>query len=136
MHTLNASPLLRRALLADGLVSLATGSLLVLATGWFAELLALPRELLLASGWALLPLGVFLVWLGSCEQVNRLLVWAVLAVNALWVVDSLLLLLAGWVEPNLLGHAFIIAQTLLVVLFIELQLVGLKRSQVGAAQVQ
>ncbi|WP_068828992.1 hypothetical protein [Pseudomonas sp. BMS12] len=136
MHTLNASPLLRRALLADGLVGLATGSLLVLATGWFAELLALPRELLLASGWALLPLGVFLVWLGSCEQVNRLLVWAVLAVNALWVVDSLLLLVAGWVEPNLLGHAFIIAQALLVVLFIELELVGLKRSQVWSEQIQ
>ena len=53
MHTLNASPLLRRALLADGLVGLGTGSLLVLAAGWFAELLALPRELLLGAGLAL-----------------------------------------------------------------------------------
>src|SRR5690606_19100511 len=110
MHTLNASPLLRRALLADGLVGLGTGSLLVLAAGWLAELLSLPRELLLASGWTLLPLGVFLVWLGSCEQINRLLVWAVLAINALWVVDSLLLLIAGWIAPNLLGQVFVIGQ--------------------------
>ncbi len=129
MHTLNASPLLRRALLADGLVGLGTGSLLVLAAGWFAELLALPRELLLGAGLSLLPLGLFLLWLGSCEQVNRLLVWAVLALNALWVVDSLLLLVAGWVAPNLLGHAFVIAQALVVVLFIELELLGLKRSE-------
>ena len=94
MHTLNASPLLRRALFADGLVGLATGSLLVLAGAWLAELLALPRELLLGSGLALLPLGLFLLWLSSGETINRLLVWAVLAVNALWVVDSLLLLSA------------------------------------------
>lgn len=129
MLTLNASPLLRRALFADGLAGLATGSLLVLAAGWLAELLALPRELLLASGWALLPLGLFLLWLGSCEQINRLLVWVVLAINALWVVDSLVLLVAGWVTPNLLGHIFVIGQALLVLLFLELELIGLKRSE-------
>lgn len=128
MHTLNASPLLRRALFVDGLVGLATGSLLVLASAWLAELLALPRELLLGSGLALLPLGLLLLWLSSGETVNRLLVWAVLAVNALWVVDSLLLLLAGWVAPNLLGHVFVIGQALVVLLFLELELMGLKRS--------
>lgn len=133
MHTLNASPLLRRALFADGLVGLATGSLLVLASAWLAELLALPRELLLGSGLALLPLGLFLLWLSSGETVNRLLVWAVLAVNALWVVDSLLLLIAGWVAPNLLGHVFVIGQALLVLLFLELELMGLKRSEPVAA---
>ena len=133
MHTLNASPLLRRALLADGVVGLATGSLLVLAAGWLAELLALPRDLLLGAGWALLPLGVFLVWLGSCEQINRLAVWAVLAINALWVIDSLVLLMSGWVSPNLLGHVFVIGQALAVLLFLELELVGLKRSEPLAA---
>ena len=133
MHTLNASPLLRRALLADGVVGLVTGSLLVLATGWLADLLALPRELLLGAGWALLPLGVFLIWLGSGEQINRLLVWAVLAVNALWVVDSLMLLFSGWIAPNLLGQAFIIGQAVTVLLFLELELMGLKRSEVVAA---
>jgi hypothetical protein len=129
MHTLNASPLLRRALFADGLMGLGTGSLLILLTGWFAELLALPRELLLGSGLALLPLGLFLLWLSSGETVNRLLVWAVLAINALWVVDSLLLLVAGWIAPNLLGHVFVIGQALVVLLFLELELVGLKRSE-------
>lgn len=129
MHTLNASPLLRRALFADGLMGLGTGSLLILLTGWFAELLALPRELLLGSGLALLPLGLFLLWLSSGETVNRLLVWAVLTINALWVVDSLLLLVAGWIVPNLLGHVFVIGQALVVLLFLELELIGLKRSE-------
>lgn len=133
MHTLNASSLLRRALLADGVLGLLTGALLVLAAGWLAELLSLPRDLLLASGWALLPLGMFLIWLGSCEQVSRLLVWVVLAINALWVIDSLVLLVSGWIAPNLLGHVFVIGQALLVLLFIELELMGLKRSEPVAA---
>src|SRR5690606_3137993 len=128
MHTLNASPLLRRALFADGLMGLASGSLLVLANAWLAGLLALPHDLLFGAGLALLPLGLSLLWLGSCARINRLLVWAVLAINALWVVDSLVLLLAGWVAPSLLGHVFVIAQALVVLLFLELQLVGLKRS--------
>ncbi|MEO4048076.1 hypothetical protein AAFN46_13405 [Pseudomonas sp. CAU 1711] len=129
MHTLNASPLLRRALFADGLLGLVSGSLLVLASAWLAELLAMPRELLLGSGLALLPLGAFLLWLSSGETVNRLLVWAVLAINALWVVDSLLLLLAGWIAPNPLGQAFVIGQALTVLLFVELEWLGLQRSE-------
>lgn len=133
MYLLTASSLLRRALLADGVVGLATGSLLVLASGWFAELLALPRELLLGAGGALLPLGVLLVWLGNCERVHRLWVWAVLAINALWVVDSLVLLITGVVAPSLLGQVFIIGQAALVLLFLELEWLGLKRSEPLAA---
>lgn len=129
MNTLNASPLLRRALLADGLVGLATGSLLVLLADWYANLLALPADLLYGAGLALLPLGLFLAWLGCQEQINRLLVWAVIAINALWAIDSLALLFSGWVSPNLLGQVFVIGQAALVLLFLELELIGLKRSE-------
>lgn len=129
MNTLNASPLLRRALLADGLVGLATGSLLVLLADWYANLLALPADLLYGAGLALLPLGLFLAWLGCQERINRLLVWAVIAINALWAVDSLALLFSGWVSPNLLGQVFVIGQAALVLLFLELELIGLKRSE-------
>ncbi|MDH0896592.1 MULTISPECIES: hypothetical protein [Pseudomonas] len=129
MNTLNASPLLRRALLADGLVGLATGSLLVLLADWYANLLALPADLLYGAGLALLPLGLFLAWLGCQERINRLLVWAVIAINALWAIDSLALLFSGWVSPNLLGQVFVIGQAALVLLFLELELIGLKRSE-------
>ena len=133
MHTLNASPLLRRALLVDGLVGLATGSLLVLLNGWYANLLGLPADLLLSTGMALLPLGAFLIWMGSQETLGRPLVWGVIAINALWVIDSLVLLFSGWIAPNLLGQVFIVGQAALVLLFLELELVGLKRSAPQAA---
>jgi hypothetical protein len=129
MTTLNASPLLRRALLADGLMGIASGSLLILLNGWYANLLALPGDLLLAAGLTLLPLGLFLMWLGSQETVSRRLVWVVLAINAMWAIDSLLLLFSGWISPNLLGQVFVIGQAALVLLFLELELIGLKRSE-------
>lgn len=132
MNMLASSPLLRRALLADGLVGLVTGGLLISLNDWYANLLALPAELLFGAGSVLLPLGLFLVWLGRQETVNRLLVWAVLAINALWVLESLLLLFGGWVTPNLLGQVFVVGQAALVLLFFELELVGLKRSAVLA----
>jgi len=129
MTTLNASPLLRRALLADGLMGIASGSLLILLNSWYANLLALPGDLLLAAGLTLLPLGLFLMWLGSQETVSRRLVWVVLAINAMWAIDSLVLLFSGWISPNLLGQVFVIGQAALVLLFLELELIGLKRSE-------
>jgi hypothetical protein len=56
------------------------------------------------------------------------LVWAVILCNAVWVADSLLLLMSGWVQPTALGTAFVLAQALLVGLFAELQALGLRRS--------
>jgi hypothetical protein len=129
MTTLNASPLLRRALLADGLMGIASGSLLILLNSWYANLLALPGDLLLGAGLTLLPLGLFLMWMGSQETVSRRLVWVVLAINAMWAIDSLVLLFSGWISPNLLGQVFIIGQAALVLLFLELELIGLKRSE-------
>lgn len=128
MNTMQPALLLRRALLADGLVGALTSIGLMLFSDWLSTLLHLPRELLFGSGLALAPLAVFLVWLSRSETIPRLAVWAVIAINAVWVVDSLLLLVSGWVAPNPLGYAFVIGQALVVLLFIELELMGLKRS--------
>lgn len=55
--------------------------------------------------------------------------YRVLGLNALWILHSGLLLLSGWVAPNLLGYAFVIGQAVVVLVLIELEWVGLKRSQ-------
>jgi len=130
MTTLQPSLLLRRALLADGLVGVITAAQLLLLADWLSDLLALPRELLLGAALVLLPLAVFLLWLSRRESMSRAAVYAVIGLNALWVVHSVLLLLSGWVTPNLFGYAFVIVQAVAVLVFIELELIGLKRSQV------
>ncbi|MBB4822153.1 hypothetical protein [Pseudomonas sp. TUM22785] len=128
MTTVQPSPLLRRVLQLDALVSGAAGLLMTLGAGPLSSLLALPAALLTGAGLSMLPWCAVLLWLARRETLDRRAVWAVIAVNAVWVVDSLLLLVSGWVQPTLLGQAFVIAQALAVVLFAELQFFGLKRS--------
>lgn len=120
--------LLRRALLADGVVSGATGLLLALAAGPLGDLLDLPTLLLRLAGVSLLPYAAALLYLGTRDSVPRRAVWAVIGLNLLWAAASIVLLLTGWVEPSGLGFAFVIAQALVVAAFADVQYLGLRRS--------
>jgi hypothetical protein len=128
MNALQPTPMLRNALLLDGLLSGVTGLLLVLAAGWLGAFLELPRLLLLVAGSALLPFAALLVWLSNRAEISRQVIWAVIAVNLIWVLDSLLLLVVGWVSPNLFGYCFVITQALAVGLLAGLQWLGFKHS--------
>ena len=98
---------------------------MTLGAGPLSALLALPATpLLTGAGLSMLPWCAVLLWLARRDTLDRRAVWAVIAVNAVWVVDSVLLLAGGWVQPTLLGQAFVIAQALAVVLFAELQFLG------------
>jgi len=57
----------------------------------------------------------------------------VIAINAAWVAGSVLLLLSGRIEPNILGYAFILGQALAVAGFAEMQYVGLRKSAATVA---
>ena len=43
-----------------------------------------------------------------------------------------MLLLSGWIEPTGLGYAFVIFQAVVVGVFAELQVMGLRRERVVA----
>ena len=120
--------LLRRALLADGAVSGATGLLLALAAGPLGDLLDLSTLLLRLTGVSLLPYAAALLYVATREAIDRSAVWVVIGLNLLWAVASIALLLTGWVEPSGLGYAFVIAQALVVAAFADLQYLGLRRS--------
>ena len=123
------SPFLPRVLLADAATSGATGLLMMLGAGAAGELLGIPDALLRYAGFTLLPFALLVAYLATRESVWRPAVWAVVAANALWAADSVLLLLTGWIEPNELGIAFIVGQALVVAAFAELEYLGLRRSQ-------
>lgn len=133
MTHLTMSPLLRRALQADALASGAMSLLLALAAGPLEELLGLPRALLMGAGIGLLPFALALGWLANREAVRRGWIWVVLAINAVWVIDSLSLLALGWVEPTLLGKVFVVGQAVAVAVLAELEFFGLRRCQAWQA---
>ena len=59
----------------------------------------LPAGLLRYAGASLLPFAAFLVYLATRESLSAPAVWTAILLNALWTVDSFLLLLTGWVGP-------------------------------------
>ena len=120
-------PLLKLALAADAISSAAVGWSMALASGWLAGLLALPEPLLRLAGLALLPWVLIVGWLATRERAPRSGVWVVIACNALWALDCVLILVTGQVAPNAIGTAFILVQAVAVIALAELQFIGMRR---------
>lgn len=120
--------LLRQALLADGIVSGATGIALALAAGPLADFLGLPTLLLRLAGLSLLPYAAALFYLGTRTTISRPGAWAVVGLSLLWAAASVLLLLTGWVDPTGVGTLFVIVQALVVAAVADVQYLALRRS--------
>jgi hypothetical protein len=128
MTALLAALPLRRSLLADAVITSATGLLLALGAPVLSGLLGLPEPLLRWAGVSLLPFAGLVALLARRAEAPRGAVLAVVLYNALWALDSVALLALGWVSPTLLGSAFVVAQALVVGLFALAQYAGLRRS--------
>lgn len=133
MSVIRPAPFLRQALLADAVTTAACALLFLLAAGPLEGVLGLPSGLLRAAGAILTPFAAFLAVLAMRETLPRPAVWAVIAVNATWVADSVLLLFSGWVDPTPAGTALVVAQAVAVAIYAELQYMGLRRSSGLAA---
>lgn len=136
MKTRDHTLFLRRVLLADAAASLATGLLMLLGAAMLGPLLDLPEALLRTAGAVLLPFAAFVAWLGSRPSPSRAAVWLVIACNAVWVVESILLLWLEWVTPNTLGSAFVIGQAAAVGVLAELEYFGLRKARQPAPRGQ
>jgi hypothetical protein len=123
-----SSSFLRRVLIIDAAISGATGLMLIAGADLLHDWLAVPAALARGAGLSLIPFALLVGYLATRESMPRAGVWAVIVLNALWAVDSILLLIGGFVSPTALGTAFIIAQALAVAVLAELEYVGLRRS--------
>jgi len=128
--TLN--PFLRQVLFVDAAVSGAAGLLMAAGASFLSPLLGLPSGLLFWAGLALFPFVALLIAVARRGEASRLTVVDIIAINALWVAASFGLLASGWVDPTLLGYAFVAAQALAVALLAGLQLIGLRRTTANA----
>jgi hypothetical protein len=126
--TTHPTPFLRRVLLLDAAATGMTGLLMTFFAATLAGLLELPNALLFYAGLILLPYALLVAWLARRDTLPRWAIWVVIVTNVLWGIDSVLLVMSGWVEPNGLGYAFVAVQALVVVAFAELQYLGLRRS--------
>ena len=127
MLTVESLPRLKQALMADAVVSGATGLLMILAAGFLADLLDIPEGLLRYAGWVLAPYVAFVVYSATRRPISLAGVWIVISANVLWAVASLLLLVSGWITPNALGTGFVLLQALVVSAFAAVQVAVLRK---------
>jgi hypothetical protein len=126
---IHPSLFLRRALQADAIFSGVAALMFVFGAGLFASLTNLPETFLRNTGLVLVVYAALVGFLGTRSMTAKAAVWAVIAVNVIWAIDSFILLGSGWVSPNLLGQALIVMQAVAVGVFAELQFIGLHKSE-------
>jgi hypothetical protein len=131
---INPSLFLRRAILGDAVITGAMALLLATSARPLGWLLDLPEPFLREVGLFLLVYAALVGFLGVRRRMPKLAVWAVIAMNALWTIDSIALLFTGWVAPNLLGTAFVVMQALSVGLIAAFQYIGLTKSEPATAR--
>lgn len=123
-----SSPFLRRAFAADAVASGAVGVLLAFGGATLESLTGLQAALTEPAGYFLIAYAAFVGFLGLRATLPAAAVWLVIVGNAIWALESLMLLAMGWAQPTLVGYAFVIGQAMAVAAFAELQLMGLRRS--------
>lgn len=124
--------LLRLGLTVDALASGAVGAVILPAAGWLDGHLGLPAGLLAAAGLAMLVAGALYGVVATRSPTPLGAARVIVALNLLWVAGSVGLLISGAVEPTGLGYAFVVAQAAAVVVFSELQILGLRRERTAA----
>ncbi|MGH3646145.1 MAG: hypothetical protein ACRDTM_03060 [Micromonosporaceae bacterium] len=121
--------LLRLVLRIDAAASGLTGAGALAGLGFLPGLLGTPTTLLVPVGIFLLVWAGALAYLAGRPAMAPAAVWAVIVVNLLWVVDSVVTAFAGWFPLTGLGIGYLLLQASAVAVFAELQYVGLRRTR-------
>ncbi|WP_416898917.1 MAG: hypothetical protein ACMVY4_04080 [Minwuia sp.] len=127
MRTDSDTARLRNVLLLDAGICTVFGLICVAAAGSIAAATALPADLIFWAGLALFPTAAFMAVTALQTPPKRALVWLVLLGNEGWILGSIAILVFGFVEPNGLGYAFVIAQAVAIMPIVLLEYMGAKR---------
>jgi hypothetical protein len=118
---------LRLTLVLDAVVTGVNGLVYLAAAGPASDLLGPEAGLLREIGAFLLVYGAAVGLLASRRVINPAATKAVIALNALWTLGSVLAVVTGAAEFTTIGAVWAIAQALVVAAFAELQIMGLRR---------
>lgn len=122
------STFLRRVMAFDTVTCLGAGALLAFGGATLENVTGLPTAISQPAGVFLFAWAALVAAIGLRQNVNGGLVWLVIVGNAIWTLESLMMLALGWVEPTQIGVAFVVAQALGVAGIAQLQYMGLRRS--------
>ena len=125
------STFLKRVLALDSASCLSMGLLLALGAGALAPLFGIDRQIVAGTGVALLPIGLFILWLATRRAAAPALVYLVIAGNLLWTAESVILIeTTGTITP--LGIAFVSVQAAAVAGLSLLEWIGVRRARAAS----
>jgi len=125
---LTRSNLLRYALRGDALVTLAIGAICLADAQPLATLLGIQPPLALEILGSVLALyGAFLFYTAAQAQLNRRIVIAAITLDVIWIIDSAILLVAGWLPLTSAGMWTVGLIAVAVAVIAELKFFGLRR---------
>jgi hypothetical protein len=122
------SNLLRYTVRGDAIVTVAAGAICLADTHPLATVLGIQPPLALQILGAVLVLyGAFLFYTAAQAQISRRIVIAAIALDLIWVIDSAILLVAGWLPLTSAGMWTIGLLAAAVAVVAELKFFGLRR---------
>jgi hypothetical protein len=128
MLTIQPSSLLKKALIADAVVSGGTALLQIAESTFLSGLLSLPQALIFESGLFLVAYTVLLVVLARSTRIASAIVTLIVVGNIGWAFGCVALVAGNIVAPNTLGLAFLTVQAVTVLAFAALEWAGLRSS--------
>lgn len=122
---------LRLALKLDAVVTAVNGVAYLAASSVLSDLFDISTGVLRGVGVFLLLFGIGVWMVGTRPAVSRGAVGLVVAVNVVWVVESLVAAANGMGlgDPSTVARVWIVLQAAVVGLFAVLQVMGLRRQQ-------
>ena len=120
--------LLRIALTFDGIATGLTGAALLAFGTELDGPLGLPAPVLLGFGAFFLVWGAFVLFLGTRPVINRRGALAVVVVNLVSVLDSVLLVAADLTDLTTLGTVLVLGLAVAIAALAGLQVLGLRQS--------
>jgi hypothetical protein len=119
---------LKNVLLLNGISSAATGMILLVFAREVAKLFGvLENEVFVATGMFLLLFGGIVVYVSRKSTLQSTLVFVIIALDILWVLSSIAIVLLGLFTLSTLGYALIMGVAAWVGVMAYLQFKGLKQ---------
>ena len=120
--------LTRIALKLDAVVTGANGVAYLALAGVLDGPLGMPAGFLRGVGAFLVVFAACVAFTATRPAINRQAVYAVIALNVLWVIDSIALVALGWYDPTTGGSVWTILQAGVVAGFAGLQAYAIRRT--------
>lgn len=123
------SNFLRIVIGADAAACGLMGAGFAFDAGLLSPYLGLTPAFMQPVGWFLLVYAVGLVLMALRPRLPRAAVWALVAFNAVWAIESFAIMALGWVQPTQLGVGFIAVQAVAALIVGDLQYIVLRRAK-------